>query len=52
MGDDMLFEIYKKLGQVEIEDQIDVTTQLIHTYKFIDQSKVRDQRFKLFSTYF
>jgi dipeptidyl-peptidase-4 len=39
-GDDMLNEIYYNIGEVEVEDQIDVTTQLVNLYNFIDKSKV------------
>ena len=39
-GDDMLYEIYYNIGQVEVDDQIDVTTQLVSLYNFIDKSKV------------
>lgn len=39
-GDDLLFEIYYKLGKPEVQDQIDVTKQLINLYSFIDKSKV------------
>ena len=31
----MLNEIYYNIGQVEVEDQIDVTSQLINLYNFI-----------------
>jgi hypothetical protein len=34
-GDDMLHEIYYNIGKVEVEDQIDVTTQLVNLYPFI-----------------
>lgn len=39
-GDDMLHEIYYNIGRVEVEDQIDVTTQLVNQYPFIDKSRV------------
>jgi len=39
-GDDMLHEIYYNIGQVEVQDQIDVTKQLVSLYPFIDKSKV------------
>lgn len=39
-GDDMLHEIYYNIGQVEVQDQIDVTKQLVDLYPFIDKSKV------------
>lgn len=39
-GDDLLFEIYYKLGQPEVQDQIDVTKQLINLYSFIDKQRV------------
>ena len=34
-GDEMLHEIYYNIGRVEVEDQIDVTTQLVNLYPFI-----------------
>ncbi|XP_060517373.1 venom dipeptidyl peptidase 4-like isoform X2 [Cylas formicarius] len=37
-GDNKMFEIYRKLGTVEIEDQINVTRYLQQTYPFIDPS--------------
>ena len=39
-GDDLLYEIHYKLGQPEVQDQIDVTKQLVNLYSFIDQSRV------------
>jgi len=39
-GDEMLEEIYYNIGVVEVEDQIDVTNQLINLYPFIDKSRV------------
>jgi len=39
-GDDMLHEIYYNIGQVEVQDQITVTKQLVSLYPFIDKSKV------------
>ena len=39
-GDDMLHEIYYNIGIVEVQDQIDVTEQLINLYPFIDKSRV------------
>jgi len=39
-GDDLLFEIYYKLGGPEVQDQIDVTRQLVNQYSFIDRSNV------------
>lgn len=39
-GDDMLHEIYYNIGIVEVQDQIDVTKQLINLYPFIDKSRV------------
>jgi hypothetical protein len=36
-GDDMLHEIYYNIGKVEVEDQIDVTTQLVNLYPFIGE---------------
>ena len=34
-GDDMLNEIKYNIGKVEVEDQLDVTNQLINLYPFI-----------------
>merc|ERR1719499_2764483 len=39
-GDDLLYEIHYKLGQPEVQDQIDVTKKLVNLYSFIDQSRV------------
>merc|ERR1712029_524438 len=39
-GDDMLHEIYYNIGQVEVQDQIDVTKQIVSLYPFIDKSKM------------
>jgi len=39
-GDDLLFEIYYKLGQPEVQDQIDVTKSLVDQYSFIDKNNV------------
>ena len=36
----MLNEIYRGIGKVEVEDQIDVTQQLLDLYPFIAKSKV------------
>jgi dipeptidyl-peptidase-4 len=36
----MLHEIYYNIGVVEVQDQIDVTKQLIDLYPFIDSSRV------------
>ncbi|KOC62680.1 Venom dipeptidyl peptidase 4, partial [Habropoda laboriosa] len=38
-GSKMLFEIYRKLGTVEIEDQITVTRILQQTYSWIDPNR-------------
>ncbi|KAK5646380.1 hypothetical protein RI129_004844 [Pyrocoelia pectoralis] len=38
-GNKLLFQIYRKLGTVEIEDQIEVTRYLQKHYKFIDADK-------------
>ncbi|XP_012252193.2 venom dipeptidyl peptidase 4 [Athalia rosae] len=38
-GNKMLFEIYRKLGTVEIQDQIDVTRRLQETYGWIDADR-------------
>ncbi|KAK2581827.1 hypothetical protein KPH14_002294 [Odynerus spinipes] len=38
-GSKMLFEIYKKIGTVEIEDQISVTRYLQETYPWIDSKR-------------
>ncbi|CAK9799166.1 Venom dipeptidyl peptidase 4 [Anthophora quadrimaculata] len=38
-GSKMLFEIYRKLGTVEIEDQITVTSILQQTYSWIDPNR-------------
>ena len=35
----MLHEIYYNVGKVEVQDQIDVTEQLINLYPFIDKSR-------------
>ncbi len=39
-GNDLLFEIYYKLGQPEVQDQIDVTKRLLSLYQFIDKDNV------------
>ena len=39
-GNDLLHEIYYKLGQPEVQDQIDVTKRLVDQYAFIDASNV------------
>ena len=39
-GDDLLYEIHYKLGQPEVQDQIDVTRKLVSLYSFIDRSRV------------
>ena len=36
----MLHEIYYKLGQPEVQDQIDVTKRLVDQYAFIDATNV------------
>ena len=36
----MLHEIYYNIGEVEVQDQIDVTKQLVSLYPFIDKSRV------------
>ena len=39
-GNDLLHEIYYKLGQPEVQDQIDVTKRLVDQYAFIDAKNV------------
>ncbi|KAG9510409.1 Dipeptidyl peptidase 4 [Fragariocoptes setiger] len=39
-GSRMAFEIYHKLGSVEIDDQLQVTRQLLKKFSFIDPHKV------------
>jgi len=39
-GNDLLHEIYYKLGQPEVQDQIDVTKRLVDQYAFIDATNV------------
>ena len=39
-GDDLLHELYYNLGGPEVQDQIDVTHQLLMTHSFLDASKV------------
>ncbi|XP_049787302.1 venom dipeptidyl peptidase 4-like isoform X3 [Schistocerca cancellata] len=39
-GDRMLFSVYRRLGTVEVEDQISVTKWLTEKYPFIDGSRV------------
>ena len=39
-GDDLLYEIHRKLGQPEVQDQIDVAKKLVNLYSFIDKSRV------------
>ena len=39
-GNDLLHEIYYKLGQPEVQDQIDVTKRLVDQYAFIDANNV------------
>ena len=39
-GDDLLHEIYYNLGGVEVQDQLDVTRQLLKRYSFLDKTKV------------
>ena len=39
-GDDLLYEVYYNLGGPEVEDQLDVTRQLLERYSFLDASKV------------
>ena len=38
-GDDLMFEIYHNLGGPEIDDQLDVTRQLIERHSFIDNQR-------------
>ncbi|XP_031343861.1 venom dipeptidyl peptidase 4-like isoform X2 [Photinus pyralis] len=38
-GNTLLFQIYRRLGTVEIEDQIEVTRYLQNKYKYIDADK-------------
>lgn len=39
-GDRMLFEIYRRLGTVEIEDQLIVAAKLTKIFKFIDPKRI------------
>jgi len=39
-GINMLHQIYRRLGTVEVQDQIDVTKKLTEKYSFIDSSNV------------
>lgn len=39
LGDNNMFQMYKKLGTVEIADQIEVTRYLQEKYQFIDSGK-------------
>nr|XP_022913597.1 venom dipeptidyl peptidase 4 [Onthophagus taurus] len=39
-GDNLRFQIYKKMGTVEIEDQIAVTKALRDTFSFIDPERI------------
>jgi dipeptidyl-peptidase-4 len=39
-GDDLLHEIYYNLGGPEVQDQLDVTRQLLKRYSFFDKTKV------------
>lgn len=39
-GDDLLFEVHRKLGGPEVQDQLDVTKRLLALYPFIDKSRV------------
>ena len=39
-GDELLHEIYYNLGGPEVQDQLDVTRQLLKRYSFLDKSKV------------
>ena len=39
-GDDLLHEIHYNLGGPEVQDQLDVTRQLLKRYSFFDKSKV------------
>lgn len=39
VGSKMLFEIYRKIGTVEIDDQISVTRYLQNTYPWIDSNR-------------
>lgn len=39
-GDDLLFELYYNVGGPEVEDQLDVTRQLLKRFAFIDRSRV------------
>ncbi|KAF5307856.1 hypothetical protein FQR65_LT06588 [Abscondita terminalis] len=38
-GNVFMFQIYKRLGSVEVEDQIEVTRYLLRHYRFIDDSR-------------
>nr|XP_054753411.1 inactive dipeptidyl peptidase 10-like isoform X2 [Lytechinus pictus] len=38
-GQKLLYEIYKRLGTVEIEDQITATDYLLDTYRYLDWNK-------------
>jgi dipeptidyl aminopeptidase/acylaminoacyl peptidase len=39
-GDDLLFELYYNVGGAEVEDQLDVTRQLLKRFAFLDRSRV------------
>ncbi|XP_049815158.1 venom dipeptidyl peptidase 4-like [Schistocerca nitens] len=39
-GDRVLFSVYRRLGGVEVQDQIDVTKRITEKYRFIDSSRV------------
>lgn len=39
-GDRLLYEINRRLGTVEIEDQLLVLSQLTKLFKFIDKTKI------------
>ncbi|XP_031344560.1 venom dipeptidyl peptidase 4-like isoform X1 [Photinus pyralis] len=38
-GDNLMFEVYRRLGTVEMEDQIEVTKYLHKHYKYIDANR-------------
>jgi len=38
-SDEHLFQVYKHLGTVEIQDQINVTRQLLNTYSYMDPQR-------------
>lgn len=39
-GRDFEKQVYKKLGQYEVEDQVDAATYLINNYDFIDKNRI------------